>query len=422
MLHPDLGLGGAERLIVDASKALQDSGHNVTIYTGYHDPRRCFRETCDNSLRVNVIGKRIPRAICGKFHALLAYIKMIYIAFYIVLFSQVDYHLVLCDQVAACIPVFKLVQIFKPYIRIVFYCHFPDQLLTGRESFIKNLYRKPIDFFEEWSTSLADKIVVNSNFTGTVVRQTFTSFRNRQLYVLHPCVSVETLSSSKPSLADCGNHVKECIKRIANVEKSFTFLSLNRFERKKDLELAIQAMQVLQLKLDNIAGESDKVKDPKQVFLLMAGGYDKRLSDSVEYYNELVNMVADDEALRDQVMFIKSPDENEKLILLRHCGAVIYTPKDEHFGIVPLEAMALSKPVIASRSGGPLETVETEGQYASGKLCDHDSESFADAMLQLCQDRKLSDKLGRNGLKRVQKLFSYESFQERLNKICFEAT
>lgn len=30
-LHPDLGIGGAERLIVDAAVALQQKGHDVTM-------------------------------------------------------------------------------------------------------------------------------------------------------------------------------------------------------------------------------------------------------------------------------------------------------------------------------------------------------------------------------------------------------
>ena len=36
----------------------------------------------------------------------------------------------------------------------------------------------------------------------------------------------------------------------------------------------------------------------------------------------------------------------------------LYTPVGEHFGIVPLEAMAAGVPVIAMASGGPLETVK----------------------------------------------------------------
>lgn len=51
-IHPDLGLGGAERLIVDAAVGLQRRGYDVTIFTGYHNPNHAFPETIDGSLKV----------------------------------------------------------------------------------------------------------------------------------------------------------------------------------------------------------------------------------------------------------------------------------------------------------------------------------------------------------------------------------
>lgn len=45
IVHPDLGIGGAERLIVDAAIALKERGKDVTIYTSHHDPNHCFPET-----------------------------------------------------------------------------------------------------------------------------------------------------------------------------------------------------------------------------------------------------------------------------------------------------------------------------------------------------------------------------------------
>jgi alpha-1,3/alpha-1,6-mannosyltransferase len=44
-VHPDLGIGGAERLIVDAAVGLQSKGHVVHMYTSHHDPSHCFPET-----------------------------------------------------------------------------------------------------------------------------------------------------------------------------------------------------------------------------------------------------------------------------------------------------------------------------------------------------------------------------------------
>ena len=45
--HPDLGIGGAERLVVDAAVGLQDLGHKVTIFTSHCDPKHCFDEARD---------------------------------------------------------------------------------------------------------------------------------------------------------------------------------------------------------------------------------------------------------------------------------------------------------------------------------------------------------------------------------------
>lgn len=43
-IHPDLGIGGAERLIIDAAVGLQNLGDRVTIFTSHFDPQHCFEE------------------------------------------------------------------------------------------------------------------------------------------------------------------------------------------------------------------------------------------------------------------------------------------------------------------------------------------------------------------------------------------
>lgn len=57
--HPDLGIGGAERLVVDAAVGLQERGHRVTIFTSHCDPTHCFDEARDGKLLVVLA---IPRA------------------------------------------------------------------------------------------------------------------------------------------------------------------------------------------------------------------------------------------------------------------------------------------------------------------------------------------------------------------------
>lgn len=59
----------------------------------------------------------------------------------------------------------------------------------------------------------------------------------------------------------------------------------------------------------------------------------------------------------ENVTFMRSCSSEIKPLLIASSDAVIYTPDKEHFGIVPIEAMSLSRAVIALDSGGPKETV-----------------------------------------------------------------
>lgn len=56
---------------------------------------------------------------------------------------------------------------------------------------------------------------------------------------------------------------------------------------------------------------------------------------------------------------------------------MLYTPTEEHFGIVPCEAMMEGVPVIAVNSAGPTETVE---QGITGFLLPDDIHEWSEKM------------------------------------------
>lgn len=107
-IHPDLGIGGAERFIVDTAVALKSKGHKIWIFTSHHDPSHCFHETIDGTLDVTSVGDWLPRHVFGRLHALFAYIRMIYVALYLVFVSRYAPDVIFCDQVSACIPILRL--------------------------------------------------------------------------------------------------------------------------------------------------------------------------------------------------------------------------------------------------------------------------------------------------------------------------
>jgi len=103
-LHPDLGIGGAERAVIDAALALKSRGHHVHMVTSHHDPSHCFEETRDGRLSVTCVGDWLPRSLFGRFRAMCAYVRMIYAALYLVFVSSLRYDVIFCDQISACIP------------------------------------------------------------------------------------------------------------------------------------------------------------------------------------------------------------------------------------------------------------------------------------------------------------------------------
>jgi glycosyltransferase involved in cell wall biosynthesis len=61
------------------------------------------------------------------------------------------------------------------------------------------------------------------------------------------------------------------------------------------------------------------------------------------------------------VVFVENANDNEVVEYMKKCRALLF-PGEEDFGIVPLEAQACGKPVIAFGKGGALETVTAPDQ------------------------------------------------------------
>jgi alpha-1,3/alpha-1,6-mannosyltransferase len=183
------------------------------------------------------------------------------------------------------------------------------------------------------------------------------------------------------------------------------FLSINRFERKKGLSLALRALAELRA--------SD---DPVDVRLVLAGGYDARLPENVEHLAELRAEV-ELSGLTEFVRFYPSFGDAQRRLLLASSTAVLYTPVNEHFGIVPLEAMAAGRPVIACDSGGPRESIGDDG--VAGILCEPTPAEFAAAMSGLLKPGR-AEKMGRAARNRVRAQFSRDAFGRRLVEILKE--
>jgi alpha-1,3/alpha-1,6-mannosyltransferase len=340
----------------------------------------------------------VPPTLLGRFAVFCAILRQLHLLLHVAVFTSELQRLAptafFVDQLSAGIPLLRLLQ---PAVRVVFYCHFPDKLLAQRGGLLKTLYRRPFDWLESWSTGCSDTIVVNSNFTRRVFAAAFPRLDCRNPGVVYPCVDTRRTHAHDPVplWAD---------KKI--------LLSINRFEKKKDVALALKAFARLTL------------QEREHARLVVAGGYDPRVADNVATYTELCSL-ADELKLSHAtaktvisaqrvpadiaVLFLHSVPTAFKTTLLATSRLLVYTPLHEHFGIVPLEAMLAGTPVLAANEGGPIETV-VDGE--TGWLRDVTKiDDWTDVMRTALADGKGEQKLrdmGKRGKERVETLFSKE--------------
>lgn len=312
--------------------------------------------------------------------------------------SIIRFDLIVADQITFPLPLLK--RFCSP--KILFYCHFPDKLLVQQQQqrgFLhRSLYRRVFDWAEEVCLARgADRVVVNSKFTQVAFMNAFPSLKVPT--VLYPGVRIPSKSNGE----------------ITTARKEKTFLSLNRFERKKDIELALEALALMR----------------NQAKLIVAGGFDTGNRENVEYLAELEQLCerlnlshsrSTSDALKrpERVVFAPSIQESLKESLLNTCHpALLYTPQNEHFGIVPVEAMSRGSLVLAMDSGGLKETV-VPGR--TGWLCrNRDAKEMAALMDRAMElNSQKWQEMSRFAAEQVREKFSLEAFSRNLNSLVQE--
>ncbi len=118
---------------------------------------------------------------------------------------------------------------------------------------------------------------------------------------------------------------------------------------------------------------------------------------------------------RPNVEFLGWRSDVELLGLYARCRALIF-PGEEDFGIVPLEAMAAGKPVVAYARGGALETVVEKGKTPTGVFfAEQTAPSLLEA-IRTCEKRKWNSA----GIRRWAKKFDRKKFKHELRQVIEE--
>ncbi|HSK26704.1 MAG TPA: glycosyltransferase [Jiangellales bacterium] len=148
--------------------------------------------------------------------------------------------------------------------------------------------------------------------------------------------------------------------------------------------------------------------------LLVAGGPTADRLDADPEVQRL-RRVARKHEVDDRVRLLGQVDRQAMPALMRSADAVVAVPWYEPFGIVPLEAMACGRPVVASAVGGLTDTV-VDG--VTGVLVPpRDPRSLATALRDLLASPARRRRLGAAGLERARRHYTWQQVAARTEAV-----
>lgn len=303
IVHDRLGnKGGGERVALEIAKALGIK----SFFTAYYKPERTFKDF-RNFYIVEV--NRIPDL---RFERTYGLIRMLDAVRFSHLEELEDFDLVWTSGMWAVFAA-------KNNPNNVWYCHSPnralydlyDRFLHRYTKFSQLTFKMWADFWrkrDQEAVSHVKEIVVNSRNVQNRVRQAY----GREAEVIYPPVDTKKFYW-KPSEG--------------------YWLSVQRIMPEKRVDLQIKIFHQLPEERLIIVGKAE-----------YGTGYQKKIAKMVEK--------------APNVEWVGRVDEKTLIDLYARAKGVIQTAIDEDFGLVPIEAFAAGKPVLAVNEGGFKETVK----------------------------------------------------------------
>jgi glycosyltransferase involved in cell wall biosynthesis len=310
--------GGAERVLQVLMTMLPDA----PIYTTLYDERMTGGVFRDHTGRTSFL-QRWPFA--KRWHHLYSPLMPL---------AMEQFDLAAFDTVLSVSASFAKGVIMHPGSRHACYCLTPPRFLWDDSQRFARRFRYPVplgrlaplavSYLRVWDQQAAERVDDWIAISETV-RHRIQKYYRRDATVVHPPVNV-----AKFALADAPGDY---------------WLAVGRLVAYKNFDIAVQAFNRLGWPL-----------------VIVGNGVEER---------RLRRMAKQNVTFAGQV-------SDERLAQLYRGAAGIVFPQEEDFGIVPLEAMASGRPVVALRRGGALETVVDK---ITGLFFDEETpEALADAV------------------------------------------
>ena len=302
--------GGAER-VVEAMLSLYP---DAEIFTLVYDEKKMGKIFPKEKVHTSFLQK-VP-------FSLKMYTKML--SFMPKAFESFDFtgfDLVLCSSSCCAKGV-----ITPPSVPHIAYIHSPMRYAWDLYFDYKKRSGKITSFFMDkmipqirlWdviSSQRIDKIIVNSNF----IRRRTKKYWNRESEVIYPPVNTENLTPN-------------------NLPPENFYVAFSRFVPYKRLDLAIKACGQLK----------------RNLIVIGSGSQEKELKALAESYTNIHSKETMEQSAK--ITFTGRISDEKVKDYLQRAKALIFCA-EEDFGIIPVEAQACGRPVIALKKGGAMETV-----------------------------------------------------------------
>ena len=373
---PHGGIGSVSR---DLAEGLAAAGHRVTVVgmsTTQPVPRE--REEMVNGVRV----VRLPASPKSQRRRLTSWWERRKLRRVLArLHAESPMDLIECPDYAGWLPdggVPGVPTVVRIHGSNLFYDHELDRPPSLREHVL-----------ERRSLAHADFFAAVSHYAGRRTLE-LAGIENRRYAVIHNAVDAESFSPGQPSEVEPGLAV-----------------FVNWLNPKKGIEDLIEAMNFIFPSRPTVRlaviGEAPENEAGKGYLAYLRGKI------KPEY--------------AERVIFTGRLPRSEVRAWLRRAAVCCYPSHMETFGIAPLEAMAVGRPVIFMKDGPGPELVE---DGVTGLLCDsRDARDISRCLLRIIDAPDFAEELGRKARKRVERTFDKRAWVERNLKFylkCLGAT
>ncbi len=365
IIQPYLNLrGGAERVMLKIAQH-----YDAKIYTLEYSPNTTFPEFKDTNIQI--VGKKVPLSEMLPYRASQG-LRYGY-NFYNMQIKE-DY-----DVLNAHISPSEWIR--HKNLRVLWYCHTPPREVydlyesrmrnrSYRQKIIYSTMAKTYKFISNRVVKSIEEIATNSTNTQERIKK----YYGKNSIVINPGID---------------------FKDYWNEGDGKYFLCPSRLTPNKRQDYIIEAYKKF------------CAKSKRRYGLVLAGALSSD-PEHQEYYKKLVQL-----ARGLDVKIQANLPEKDMKEMYANATAVLLAPQNEDFGIVYLEAMSSSKPVISVNEGEPRRLVH-EGK--TGFLV-NSPQHMCDRMLELLADKPLIERMGKNARNDVETKYSWDKFFKKFDTV-----